>query len=151
MDDGFSIEFFVKEWWWCSKKKSGIFSSPKRKKKDVKIAFYYVDKEGVWHFFVLLPRSRGKASCVSALVFFECGGGGNVRVLSLYREGKEEKCFGRRRPRRRILWKRTKTRRRHKKRRRTRRKKSAARVQRRKNGETSAWGNSERRTRDARN
>lgn len=33
MDDGFSIEFFVKEWWWCSKKKKRNFFFAKKKKK----------------------------------------------------------------------------------------------------------------------
>jgi len=60
MDDGFSIEFFVKEWWWCSKKKSGIFSSPKRKKKTSKSRFITSTKKGSGISLSSFPEAAGR-------------------------------------------------------------------------------------------
>ena len=60
MDDGFSIEFFVKEWWWCSKKKSGIFSSPKRKEKTSKSRFITSTKKGSGISLSSFPEAAGR-------------------------------------------------------------------------------------------
>ena len=61
MDDGFSIEFFVKEWWWCSKKKKAeFFLRQKEKKKTSKSRFITSTKKGSGISLSSFPEAAGR-------------------------------------------------------------------------------------------